>query len=74
MARKKKIGEKIAEVVDHIIHPHASEPKVEDEQVETKELDKSEDEVVAPRLNQESDLNNHPKFDKFKKHGGNIND
>jgi hypothetical protein len=51
-----KIGDKIAEVADHVLHPQA-------EAVESSE--DSSEEVRKNRTSEQDELKDHPKFAKF---------
>jgi hypothetical protein len=59
--QKKTITEKIAEGVDHLLHPNH-----EEENEASEETDKKE-EVSSPSIAKKNDNNEHPKFNKFKK-------
>ena len=67
MAKKKSIGEKIAEVADHVLHPNGSE----NVEPSSDSADKTEEENTAldrePSQNSKIEAKmNHRKFDKFK--------
>ena len=71
MARKKTVVEKIAEVVDHVIHPEASEPQPEKAKTPYQEhMGKWDSKAEKAKENKSSeadlDFQMHPKFHKFK--------
>lgn len=75
MGRKKKtVVEKIAEVVDHVIHPHA-DPAPDHSEAAAKESasehvsDPAPDQIEKQSSCAQSDLAKHPKFAKFKSQG-----
>jgi hypothetical protein len=65
MSKKKSIGEKIAEKVDHVLHPDQS---IESADQPAEEIEVSDDKPEAKPLSQDSQaMSTHRKFDKFKK-------
>lgn len=67
-SKKKSIGEKIAEKVDHVLHPSSGESAVETSDESSEEIDNGEKaESLEPSRKSESQAKmKHPKFDKFK--------
>lgn len=70
MAKKsggeKSIGQKIAETVDHIIHPNASEPTVTPPADESNApVDSGVEQNKKKVQAYKSDMDKHKKFDKF---------
>lgn len=57
MARKKTVTEKIADVVDHVIHPHGHDQASDEKPAAAPIEKKSSDSGL--------DYKKHPKFDKF---------
>lgn len=66
---KESLLEKAVDAVDHLLHPDA--PATGESQ-QSEPGDEVENPAPAEKVSsqQEQDLKNHPKFDKFKSHGG----